>query len=380
MQRRGSDGDTLRRLFGRADGVIPLWIAEPSVELAPAVRAALEQRAAVGWFGYETRPASVVDAFRDWMAARHGWDGEGLNTSVSPSVNTSIAVLVDQFTEPGDGVILQPPVFTEFKPIVTGLGRNVRRNPLVLTDAGYRMDLDDLAAHAAAGARLLVLCNPHNPVGRVWTREELAAVAEICAAHDVFVVADEIHADLALPPHRFTPFGSAAAGRGVRWAATHGPVKTFGLAGVCDSLVLTDRGEVADRFETASSRFHLLRNNVFGLAAFEAAYREGADWLDDLLTLVARNVAVLRDDLPDEIGLVEPEGTYLAWLDLTALELEVPAVGRWLAAAAGIAVSPGHWFGREGSGYVRMTTAVPTGTIERAVAGLHDAVRRRAAH
>ncbi|MGI9645805.1 MAG: MalY/PatB family protein [Ilumatobacteraceae bacterium] len=374
-RRQGSDPDTLDRHFG-TDDVVPLWIAEPSVELAPGVLRALEDRAAIGWYGYETRPASVVGSFWEWMRVRHGWDEAGLRTVVSPSVGSSIGVLIDQLTDVGDDVIIQPPVFTDFKTLIADSGRRVVRNPLQLTDSGYRIDLDGLARAASEPTtRLMILCSPHNPVGRVWTGDELRSVARICSDHDVFVIADEIHADLALAPHRFVPFASAAAGISDRWAATHGPINTFCLAGVCDTLMITGDAEVADRFEETSSRLHLTRNDVFGMAAFEAAYRTGAGWLDELLALVASNVAVVEQGLPDGIGLVAPEGTYLVWLDLRDLGLEVPEIASWLG-AAGVALSPGHWFGREGAGFARLTVAAPPAIVEDAVARLAEAVRR----
>jgi cystathionine beta-lyase len=331
------------------------------------VREVLEARAGSGWYGYETRPAEVIGSFWSWAAKRHGWNGAGLHTEVSPSVGTSIGVLIDRLTGPGDGVIIQPPVFTDFKTLVVDAGRQVIRNPLVATSDGYRLDLDGLDELASEpSTRLLILCSPHNPVGRVWTADELAAVAAICARHDVAVLADEIHADLVLDPYRFVPFATAAGDHAVRWAAAHGPIKTFGLAGVCDTVLVTADDRIAAEFRSVSSRFHLTRNNVFGLAAFEAAYRHGGDWLDDLLDLLARHVELLEQNLPAPIRLVRPEGTYLAWLDLSALGLDVPEIPAWLA-SAGLALSPGHWFGREGAGFARMTTAVPTATVESAI-------------
>jgi cystathionine beta-lyase len=374
-RRQGSDPTTLARHFGREADLVPLWIAEPSIDVAPNIRRSVESRAAKGWFGYETRPAEFIDSFWAWMSARHSWAGTDLHTVVSPSVGTSIGVLIDQLTDPGDGVIIQPPVFTDFKRIIIDNDRSVVRNPLVRDEERYRVDLDALADVASNPAnKMLILCSPHNPVGRVWTREELAEVAAICGEHDVFVLADEIHADVTLPPRRFVPFADVAAEIEVRWAATHGPIKTFGLAGVCDTLLITDADDVADRFRSTSSRFHLTRNNVFALAAFEAAYREGADWLDDFLALITDNVETLQQGLPDEIRLVGPEGTYLAWLDLTALDLDVTEIPTWLASSAGLALSPGHWFGREGAGFARMTIGAPTDVVERAAEQLTSAV------
>jgi len=370
-RRQGSDPATLKRHFGTSEDLIPLWIAEPAVELAPEVVDALTARGASGWYGYETRPDSILETFRSWVANRHGWDISELHRLVSPSVGTSIGVLIDEVTEPGDGVILQPPVFTDFKTLIASADRIAVRSPLVLTDEGYRIDFDDLEAKASERRnRMLILCSPHNPVGRVWSPGELDRVASICARHDVFVLADEIHADLALAPSSFVPFAHAAERHDVSWAATHGPIKTFGLAGVCDTVVITNHADIAQRFQTRSSQLHLTRNNVFGLAAFETAYRDGERWLDEFLVLISNNIDTLREGLPSEIELITPEGTYLAWLDLRQLGLEVPAIPTWLASAAGLALSPGHWFGREGAGFARMTVAMPSAVVEQAVTQL----------
>lgn len=369
-----TDPASLSRLFGPPDGLLALWIAEPYVPLAQDLPSVLEERARAGWFGYETRGSSLGEAFWSWMRRRHGWDGTALHTSVSPSVGTSIGVLIDLMSDRGDGVILQPPIFTDFKPLVAAAHRRVIKNPLVL-DERYRMDADGLAEVASEpSTKMMILCNPHNPVGRVWSPDELATVAEVCATNDVFVIADEIHADLVLPGSRFTPFASVASESGVRWAATHGPIKTFGLAGVCDTLIVSDDEELTNRYREVSSQFHLTRNNVFGIAAFEAAYRSDGTWLDGLLDLVQTNAEVLAKGLPSGIQLVEPEGTYLAWLDFRSLGLDVPELASWLSGSARLALSPGHWFGREGAGFARMTVAAPTDWIQEAVVRLQSAV------
>jgi cystathionine beta-lyase len=222
---------------------------------------------------------------------------------------------------------------------------------------------------------MMILCNPHNPVGRVWTEPELKSVAEICAANDVFVISDEIHADITFSPATFTPFAKVASNAGAPWVATHGPIKTFGLAGVCDSLIVSDDEEIIDIFGRKSSQLHLSRNNVFGVAAFEAAYTSGGPWLEDFLDLVAANVELLLDGLPDGIDLVRPDGTYLAWLDFRELGMDVPELADWLPSKAHLALSPGHWFGREGAGFARMTIAAPTDVIADAIERLTSAVR-----
>ena len=369
-----TDPARLEQLFGSHQDLVPLWIAEPYVELAPEIRNVLGSRGQAGWYGYEARPSRLREACWRWMEKRHGWDGSDLLTSVSPSIGTSIGVLLEQFTAPGDGVILQPPVFTDFKPLIIAAKRSVVRNSLVLTNGRYQFDYATLEARAAEpSTTAMILCNPHNPVGRLWSAAELEIVAEICASHNVLIIADEIHADLALPGNAFTPFAGVAAGTAVKWAALHGPIKTFGLAGVCDTLLITDNDEVSERYREESSRLHLTRNNVFALAAFDAAYGNGEAWLNSLLALVEEHVDLLDRTLPDPLRIVRPQATYLAWLDLRGLGLEVPALARWLT-DAGVALSPGHWFGREGAGFARMTIAAPTRTIREAVDRLAAAV------
>lgn len=369
---QSADPDTLTHLFGSQD-LLAMWIAEPQVAVAPEVQTALATRAGTPWYGYEVRPDELLDAFWSWAVARHGWAGSGTQTLVSPSIGTSIGVLVDRLTSAGDGVVIQPPVFTDFKPLVAGAQRQVLRNALLLGPEGYTMDLEGLArASDDPSARMLILCNPHNPVGRAWTHAELHDVAMICAARDIVVVADEIHADLMLPGGHFVPFAVAAAGSGVRWAALHGPIKTFGLAGVCDTLLITPDADIAAAFKDASNRFHLTRNNVFGMAAAMAGYRHGHDWVDDLMHSVSTHHRLLAEGLAHGLQVMPQQATYMAWLDLRALGLPVPDIAGWLG-DAGVALSPGHWFGREGAGFTRMTTAVPTETMIQAIARLNAA-------
>jgi cystathionine beta-lyase len=362
------DQSSLERLFGSSDDLLPLWIAEPYLPLAPPVLRALEVRSQAGWYGYEIRPQSTIDLFRSWMQRRHGWELGDAHVLTSPSIGTSIGAALEIVTKAEGAVILQPPVFTDFKPLVAHSHAKVSRNSLLFEAGHYSMDLDGLEAAAAEpGTEAMILCNPHNPVGRVWRLDELASVADICASHNVFVISDEIHADITLGESEFVPFAVAAQGTGVRWAALHGPIKTFGLAGVADTLIVTDDDDFAGAFKAMSSRLHLTRNSVFSLAASAAAYAEGDDWLDSMLAQVSENVSALANGLPDSIDLVAPEGTYLAWLDFRGLGMDVPTLGRWLPEKARLALSPGHWFGKEGAGFARMSIAVEPLVISEAI-------------
>ena len=367
-QALSDDQESLERLFGSSNDLLPLWIAEPYLPIAPPVVRALEVRSQAGWYGYEVRPQGTIDLFRSWMQRRHGWQIGDAHVLTSPSLGTSIGAALEIVTQPGKAVVLQPPVFTDFKPLVASSHRKVSRNSLVFEAGHYTMDLGGLEAAAAKrGTEAMILCNPHNPVGRVWRLDELAQVAEICAHHNVFVISDEIHADIMLGESSFVPFAVAARGSGVRWAALHGAIKTFGLAGVADTLIVTDDVDFAEAFKAMSSRLHLTRNNVLSIAATAAAYSQGDDWLDSMLAQVSRNVAALAAGLPDPIGLVIPEGTYLAWLDFRGLGMDVPELTRWLPEMARLALSPGHWFGREGAGFARMSIAVESHVISEAL-------------
>ena len=370
-----TDPGRLERFFGGRDDLLPLWIAEPYLPLAPGVVQAISERAASGWYGYEARQESQIESWRTWTSNRHGWDPGALDVSIVPSVGAGIASVVEMVSQPGEGVILQPPVFTDFKPLVRSLDREPVTNPLMVTDQGYRMDFEDLESVAAGPSnRAMILCNPHNPVGRAWTADELARVAEICATHGVVVVVDEIHADLALPPHQFTPFATVADSTGVRWGATHGPIKTFALAGMCESLLVSPDEALTSAVRRSTGAWQMNRVNVVGVAAFEAAYRTGGEWLDGLPGRVAANVDRLASGLPEPIRLVPSEATYLAWIDFRGLELDVPELQTWLTDSARLALSPGHWFGRQGAGFARMTIAVRSEIVDEALRRLTNAL------
>lgn len=364
-----------KQRFPGGRDLLSLWVAEPYVPAAPVIQDALSRRANVPWYGYENASATRTADFWAWMQRRHGWRQEGLHVTDSHSVGTSVGGLIELFTEVGDSVILQPPVFTGFKDLITSAGRRILRNPLTLQDGCYRMDFEGLAELAARPeARMLILCNPHNPVGRAWSLAELENLAAICSEHEVFVVADEIHADLTLGTHSFVPFATAVPDE-QRWAATHGPNKSFGLGGLADSVLIA-ADSVTERFRALSSRLQLSRGNVLSSVATSAAYQHGDDWLDELLALTESNVELLVDRLPDELALLPTEATYLGWLDFRELGLPAPDLQRWLVESARLALSPGHWFGREGSGFARMTLAAPSAVVAQAADQLREALQR----
>ncbi len=370
----------LSEYFGN-DAAIPMSVADMDLKAPPSVIAQLHERVAHGIYGYETRPAHYEDALRAWYQRRHRWTIDPHYIEPCASVMNAISILIDQHTGAGDGVIVQPPVFFEFKLAIRNNGRKVVKNPLTLIDGRYQMDFDDLEVKASdPETTMLILCNPHNPVGRVWTEAELKRVAEICARHGVFVIADEIHGDFALPPHRYTPYLSIAEPVTHECAACISPGKTFNISGMVDAVAVIPNKVHRRAFHDLIERYQMHKVNVFASVATEAAYCEGAEWLDALVAYIQANVgwasAYLEANIPP-VSLVEPEGTFLLWLDFRQLGLDVKALTQFLAVDAGIALSPGYWFGREGAGFARMTIACPRATVQRAFDNLARAVAAR---
>ena len=370
----------LREYFGR-DDVLPFWVADMEFRAPPAVIEGLTERAAEGVFGYETRPSAVADAIADWQRHRHDWPVDPAQIRFTQSVLSAIAALIALCTEEGDGIIIQPPVFFEFRVAIRAHGRKVIRNPLMFEDGRYQIDFADLEAKAAdPTTSMLILCSPHNPTGRVWSADELKRIGELCARHNVFVLADEIHGDIIYPGQRHRPFLSQAAPEIADHSALClSPAKAFNIASVTEAATVIPNDALRQRFERFLSRYSMSAPGAFSSVAMERAYRHGEPWLDELLHYLHDNILFLRAFLDKEVpgvSLVMPEGTYLAWLDFRGLGLETKALARFLAEDARLALNPGYWFGREGAGYARMTIACPRPMLEDGLTRLATAVRQ----
>lgn len=369
----------LLEYFGNEEA-IPMSVADMDIKAPPAVIEHLQKRVAHGIYGYESRPESYYVALEAWYENRYGWRIDRRHIEPCPSILNAISILINQRSDEGDGVILQPPVFFEFKMVVRSNGRKVVKNPLRLVDGRYQIDFDDLERKASdPDNTVLILCSPHNPVGRVWTETELRRIAEICGRHDVFVIADEIHGDFVFPPHRYVPFLTVSEQAAQNGAACISPAKTFNISGMVDAMAIIPNDSHRSQFHGFAHRHQINKVNVFASAAMEAAYRDGGEWLDALLVYIQGNVDLIREFLEkNDIGvsLVEPEGTFLAWLDFRDLGLEVKELERLLAEEAGLALSPGYWFGREGAGFARMTIACPRETVRTALDHLAVAVEK----
>jgi len=354
--------------FGTAD-VLPLWVADMDFAAPEAVTQALTARAAHPIYGYSFFPESLCTALMDWLQQRHGWRVQREWIVMAPGVVPSLHAAVQAFTAPGQGVIVQPPVYFPFFSSVTTGARELVLNPLRLEDGRYRIDFEHLEQCAAKGARLLLLCSPHNPVGRVWSAQELQEILRIARRHDLVVLADEIHADLVYPEYRHTVLG-ALAQENERIVTAVAPSKTFNIPGLGLSCLIVpnaaDRAALVRVFEA----LHVQQCNPFSSAAFEAAYRGGAEWLDSLMVYLQGNRdfvgGYLQAHLP-RIKLIAPEGTYLLWLDCRELNLNDQQLRDFFVRQARVGMNPGVVFGANGSGFMRMNIGAPRQMIAAAL-------------
>ena len=368
----------LKQHFGN-DDVLPFWVADMDFQAPPAVIESLLERAEHGIFGYEYKKDSYVESLLSWYKNRHSWTIDPAHIEPCPSVLSAITILMNQHSEAGDGVIIQPPVFFEFRMVIRSNNRRMVKNPLKLVDGKYQMDFEDLEEKAADPRnKIMILCNPHNPVGRVWTREELLRAGEICQRHNVLLISDEIHGDIVYKPHQYTPFSSISEELAQISVTCLSPAKTFNIAGVVDAMAVIANEEYRERFHDFAHRYQINKTNVFASAAIEAAYSQGGEWLDELLAYLQANIGFLQSYLHDnllQVKLIEPEGTYLVWLNFEELGLDAKELEKFLAQKAQLALNSGYWFGREGAGYARMNIACPQSILQEALLRLTNAVR-----
>lgn len=353
-------------------------VADMDFRAPPCVLDALRRRLDHGVFGYETVPDGLMPALVGWLEARHGWRVEAGQVLRAPNVLNALAIAASLFTEEGDGVIVQPPVFFDFFDILRENGRALVANPLILQDGRYVMDFEGLARCAAQPrTRMIFLCNPHNPVGRVWSAAELRAMGDICARHGVLVVSDEMHGDLVFPGHRYTPFAALGPDYAENCITCLSPAKTFNIAACCSAFTVISDARRREVFQAENSRLTVNKNNAFASVAMEAAYRGALPWLQAVRAYLEGNVALVRQRLEHIAGaeLIEPEGTFLAWLDFRALGLAPDELTRFLRGQAKWAVTRGHAFGAAGAGFARLNVACPRARLEPALDRLARAVR-----
>ncbi|WP_189031062.1 MalY/PatB family protein [Paenibacillus albidus] len=361
--------DQSEKLFGDKD-IMPLWVADMDFESPPAVKEALKRRLEQGIYGYSVPSEGYTQAITGWFRRRHGWDIAPEWISDSPGIVTSLSLSVELFSEPGEAVILQSPVYYPFYDVIQLNGRKVAKNPLILRNGRYEMDYAQLEELMQAGAKLLLLCSPHNPGGRVWLREELLQLGELCLRYGVTVISDEIHCDLALPGHRHIPFASLSEEIADITLTTLASTKTFNLPGLQTSFIVASNPDLKRKFDARVKALSLHMAGFLAPEAVEAAYNEGEEWLDELLTYVAANADYAADylsrNLP-EVKIMRPEATYLLWIDCRGLKLDVAGLKRLMHQEAKVAFNEGSVFGSEGEGYLRINLACPRSILAEAL-------------
>ncbi|MHA1165422.1 MAG: MalY/PatB family protein [Alphaproteobacteria bacterium] len=352
-------------------------VADMDFKAPPVVIEALQNRLGHGVFGYEAAPDGLMPALTGWLHARHGWEVDESHILRSPNILNTLAIAASLFTGEGDGVIVQPPVFFDFFDILRENHRAMISNPLILERGHYVMDFGDLE-HKARDPRtkMIYLCNPHNPIGRVWSRDELRTLGDICAAHNVLVVSDEIHGDITFAGHQYTPFASLGSSYADNCITCVSPAKSFNIAACCSAFTIISNDEKREAFQVENSRLTVNKNNAFANVAMEAAYKDGGPWLDAVVAYLEKNVELVRDRLKDMTGvaLIEPEGTFLLWLDFRKLGLPPDDLSVFLTEKAKWSVTRGQAFGAEGGGFARLNIACTRGRLETALNQLSSAV------
>lgn len=350
------------------EDTLPLWVADMDFEVAPAVKKALADRVAHGVFGYTQVDDSYYDAVISWYERRHQWAVDRRWMLYTSGVVPAVSCAIKALTLPGENVLVQTPVYNCFFSSIKNQGCQIVENRLVRQDDSYVIDWDDFERKCAdEKTTVFLLCNPHNPAGRVWTREELAKMGAICSKHHVFVISDEIHCELVMPGHKFTPFAAVSEANLCNCVTLSSPSKSFNTAGLQIANIICKDEEVRRRIDRVINIFEVCDVNPFGPIALKAAYNESEDWLDALNEYIWGNYQLLRDTFAKQLPKLEVmrlEGTYLAWVDISSLGMTSDEVTEKLLRKGHVFVSDGTLYGKEaGEGFIRINLACPRAVL-----------------
>lgn len=343
--------------------VLPMWVADMDFRTAPAIIDALRRRMDHGIFGYTRVPQSYYEAVTGWFARRHGWNIDKDWIIYTSGVVPALSAIIKAMTVLGDKVLIQTPVYNCFFSSIRNNGCEIVESPLVYADNTYSIDFEDLERKASdPKVKAMILCNPHNPAGRVWNRDELIRIGEICIRHDVVVIADEIHCELVMPGYEYTPFASISEEFSRHSVSCVSPSKAFNIAGLqIANIVCADAGRRA-KIDRAININEVCDVNPFGVIALQAAYNEGAEWLDQLLEYIHGNYEYMRsfceEHLPD-FPITKLEGTYLVWMDCRKFGMTSAELEKRLIEEAGLWLNPGTMYGQDGEGFMRWNIACP---------------------
>ncbi|MFO7655960.1 MAG: PatB family C-S lyase [Bacteroidales bacterium] len=374
--------DLRKEVFGNK-GVIPMWVADMDFRTPDFIIEALRKRLGHEILGYTFRSASFNSSVTNWLKRRHGWEVRNNWVSFSPGVVPALNLIILALTRAGDEVIVQRPVYFPFFPAIESHGRVLVNNPLKFINGRYHIDFEDLEKKLTPVTRMIMFCSPHNPTGNVWSRDDLQRLTGICVKKNIIILSDEIHADLLLNGNRHIPTASMGTGVSDLTITCIAPSKTFNLAGLSTSVVITSNESFKKRYDQMLEDIHVGGGNLFGFIALEAAYNNGEAWLGALLDYIGENlkylVKYLDENIP-EIKPVVPQATYMVWLDCRKLGLDDKALKNFMVNEAGLGLSDGTLFGTEGSGFQRINIGCPRKILVEALEKLKKAVVERIRH
>lgn len=362
IPRRGTN--SVKWDVAKDDGVIPMWVADMDFQAAPCIRQALKERMDHGVFGYTLVPNSYYESIISWFDRRHQWKIDRNWILYTSGVVPAISAIIKALTEPGDKVLVQTPVYNCFFSSIRNNGCTTAENALVRKGNSYEIDFDDFERQAVdEKTKVFLLCNPHNPAGRVWTPDELSRMNDICLKHSVKVIADEIHCELVMPGYKFTPFAAVSKACQDNCITTNSPTKSFNIAGLQIANIITNNDTIKRKIDRAININEVCDVNPFGVIALQAAYNEGESWIDQLNLYLWENYKVLKDFFQEhlpKLKVLKLEGTYLVWVDISATGLRADELTNELLQHGKVMVNSGTLYGKTtGADYLRLNIAMP---------------------
>lgn len=365
--------------YNKPKDIIPLWVADMDFKAPQPIIDALNKRVSHGVYGYELPNEKYYESVCNWMERRHDWSIETKMIVPIPGVVTALKIAINEFSEVGDAIIIQKPVYHPFDASIEQNDRIKIENSVVFNGTTYDIDFEDFEEKIVKHkVKMFIMCNPYNPIGKVWTREELQKIGDICKKHQVIVISDEIHHDFVYGDHKHIPFTEVDPTFKDFTVICTAPSKSFNLAGLQVSNIIIEDDYLRDRFQKCSIRLGFHEPTVFGLTACMAAYNECEDWFDQMLEYVKGNFDFvdnfLKTKLP-QIKLIEPQGLYLAWIDFRALGMDNQALEKFMIEKAGLWVNDGYIFGQDGSGFERFNLATSRLILEKALTNLEEAIK-----
>lgn len=369
--------DGLKNAYQGEENLIPLWVADMDFATPDFIVEALKKRCEHPVFGYTFDDDEYYESIQTWLDYKYHWKTEREWISYIPGIVKGIGLAVQCFTQPGDKVIIQPPVYHPFRLVPTRMGREVVYNPLKLEDGVYKMDFEQLESLIDKDCKMLILSNPHNPGGVVWEKEALVKLAQICSAHGILVISDEIHAEMTYPQFRHHPFATVSEEAAACSVTFMAPSKTFNIAGIVSSYALVPDSRIREKFYSFLEAGELNAGTIFAFTATKAAYTYGAEWLQQMRSYVIENVnfvdEYLKKNIP-QIKVYRPQASFLVWLDCRKLKLAQPELVQLFEDKAGLALNDGTMFGKEGEGFMRLNIGCPRSILNQALESLKKAI------